>query len=83
MWYIVEYQVDLGFVLVKVESCLLISRHVPEDLPADPKFNSVKQIMSELSQYHPELRASRVKDLPNKGFLTIGNTSRDIKVKIK
>ena len=32
---------------------------------ADPKFNSVKQVMSELSQYHPELRVSRVKDLPN------------------
>ena len=45
---------------------------------ADPKFNSVKQIMSELSQYHPELRVSRVKDLPNKGFLVIGNTPRDV-----
>ena len=28
MWYVVDYQVDLGFVLVKAESCLLISRHV-------------------------------------------------------
>ena len=45
---------------------------------ADPKFNSVKQIMSELSQYHPELRVSRVKDLPNQGFLIIGNTPRDV-----
>ena len=45
---------------------------------ADPKFNSVKQIMSELSQYHPELSVSRVKDIPNKGFLIIGNTPRDI-----
>ena len=45
---------------------------------ADPKFTSVKQIMSELSQYHPELRVSRVKDLPNKGFFTIGNTPRDV-----
>ena len=34
--------------------------------------------MSELSQYHPELRVSRVKDLPNKGFLIIGNTRRDV-----
>ena len=33
--------------------------------------------MSELSQYHPELRVCRVKDLPNKGFLIIGNTPRD------
>ena len=45
---------------------------------ADPKFNFLKQIMSELSQYHPELRVSRVKDLPNKGFLIIGNTPRDV-----
>ena len=34
--------------------------------------------MSKLSQYHPELRVSRVKDLPNKGFLIIGNTPRDV-----
>ena len=27
---------------------------------------------------HPELRVSRVKDLPNKGFLIIGNTPRDV-----
>ena len=45
---------------------------------ADPKFTFVKQIMSELSQYHPELRVSRVKDLPNKGFFIIGNTPRDV-----
>ena len=34
--------------------------------------------MSELSQYHSELRVSRAKDLPNKGFLIIGNTPRDV-----
>ena len=34
--------------------------------------------MSELSQYHPELRVSRVKDLPNQGFLIVGNTPRDV-----
>ena len=34
--------------------------------------------MSELSQYHPELRVSRVKDLPNKGFLIIRNTPQDV-----
>ena len=34
--------------------------------------------MNELSQCHPKLRVSRVKDLPNKGFLIIGNTPRDI-----
>ena len=44
----------------------------------DPKFTSVKQVMSELSQYHPELRVSKVKDLPNKLFFIIGNTPRDV-----
>ena len=34
--------------------------------------------MSKLSQYHPELRVSRVKDLPNKGFIITGNTPRDV-----
>ena len=34
--------------------------------------------MSELSQYHPKLGVSRVKDLPNKGFLIIGNNPRDV-----
>ena len=45
---------------------------------ADLKFKSVKQVMSELSQYHPELRVSRAKDLPDKGFLMIGNTPQDV-----
>ena len=45
---------------------------------ADEKFKSVKQVMSELSQYHPELRVSRVKDLPNHSFLVVGNTPRDV-----
>ena len=45
---------------------------------ADPKFTSVKHVMSELSQFHPELRVSRVKDLPKQGFLIVGNTPRDI-----
>ena len=45
---------------------------------ADTKFNSVKQVMSELSQYDHEVRVSRVKDLPNKGFFTIGNIPRDV-----
>ena len=34
--------------------------------------------MSELSQYHPELRVSRVKDLPHQSFLIVGNTPRDV-----
>ena len=45
---------------------------------AEEKFKSVKQVMSELSQYHPELRVSRVKDLPNRSFLVVGNTPRDV-----
>ena len=36
----------------------------------DQKFKTVKQVMSELSQYHLELRVSRVKDLSNKVFFT-------------
>ena len=43
---------------------------------SDPKFKSVKQVMSELSQYHPELRVSRVKDLPNRRFFIIRNTHK-------
>ena len=34
--------------------------------------------MSELSQYHSELRVSRAKDLPKQGFLIVGNTPRDV-----
>ena len=45
---------------------------------ADPKFRTVKQVMSELSQYHSELRVSRVKNLSNKGFFIIRNTPRDV-----
>ena len=45
---------------------------------ADAKFKSVKQVMNELSQYHPELSVSRVKDLPNQSFLIVGNTPRDV-----
>ena len=45
---------------------------------AYPKFKSVKQVMSKLSQYHPELRVSRVKDLPNKECFVIGNTPQGV-----
>ena len=56
---------------------LIILIQVPDIFrDADPKFKTLKQVMSELSQYHPELRVSRVKDLPNKGI--IGNTPRDV-----
>ena len=45
---------------------------------ADPKFTLAKHVMSELSQFHPELRVSRVKDPPKQGFLIVGNTPRDV-----
>ena len=45
---------------------------------ADPNFKTFKQVMSKLSQHDPELRVSRAKDLPNKGFFIIGNTPRDV-----
>ena len=34
--------------------------------------------MSKLSQYHPELRVSRVRDLPNRRFFITGNAPRDV-----
>ena len=34
--------------------------------------------MSELSQYYPELRVSKIKDLPKQGFFIVGNTPRDV-----
>ena len=40
---------------------------------ADSKFHIVKQVMSKLSQYHPELRVYRVKDLPDRGKVLIEN----------
>ena len=60
-------------------SCFSYPNTVPVIfLDADPKFTSVEQVISELSQYYPELRVSRVKDLPKQGFLIIGNTPRDV-----
>ena len=47
---------------------------------AHPKFKNVKQVMSELSQYHLELRVSRVKDVPNRGLFVIGNTPQEVLV---
>ena len=42
----------------------------------DPKFNSVIKLMSELRQFHPSLRVSKVQDLKNNRFLFIGDTPR-------
>ena len=35
---------------------------------------SMWSLISELRQYHPKLRVSRVKDLPSKGFFIIAVT---------
>ena len=38
----------------------------------DPKFNSVVKLMSELRQFHPSPRVSKVQELKNNRFLVIG-----------
>ena len=46
----------------------------------NPKFNSVIKLMSELRQFHPSLRVSKVQELKNNGFLVIGDTRRDVAI---
>ena len=46
----------------------------------DPKFNSVVKLMSELRQFHPSLRVSKVQELKNNRFLVIGDTPRDVSI---
>ena len=46
----------------------------------DPKFNSVIKLMSELRQFHPSLRVSKVQELKNNRFLVIGETPRDVAI---
>ena len=46
----------------------------------DPKFNSVIRPMSELRQFHPSLRVSKVQELKNNRFLVIGDTPRDVAI---
>ena len=46
----------------------------------DPKFNSVVKLMSELRQFHPSFRVSKVQELKNNRFLVIGDTPRDITI---
>ena len=46
----------------------------------DPKFNSVVKLMSELRQFHPSLRVSKVQELKNNRFLVIGDTPRDFAI---
>ena len=46
----------------------------------DPKFNSAVKLMSELRQFHPSLRVSKVQELKNNRFLVIGDTPRDVAI---
>ena len=46
----------------------------------DPKFNSVVKLMSELRQFHPSLRVSKVQELKNNRFPVIGDTPRDVAI---
>ena len=45
----------------------------------DPKFNTQIRIMSELRQYHPNLRVFQVKQTQN-GWIFIGNTLKDFAI---
>ena len=42
----------------------------------EPKFNTSIKIMSELKQYHPNLRVSQIKQTKN-GWIFIGDTPKD------
>ena len=46
----------------------------------DPKFNSVVKLMSELRQFHPSLRVSKIQELKNNRFLVIRDTPRDVAI---
>ena len=46
----------------------------------DNKFNSVVKLMSELRQFHPSLRVSKVQELKNNKFLVIGDTRQDVAI---
>ena len=46
----------------------------------DPKFNSVVKLMSELRQFQPSLRVSKVQELKSNRFLVTGDTPRDVAI---
>ena len=46
----------------------------------DPKFNSVVKLMSELRQFRPSLRVSKVQEVKNNRFLVIEKTPRDVAI---
>ena len=44
----------------------------------DPKFNSKVELMSELKQFHPNIKVSKVLERKNNSFLIIADTPRDV-----
>ena len=44
----------------------------------DPKFNSKVELMSELKQFHPYIKVSKVLERKNNSFLIIEDTPRDV-----
>ena len=44
----------------------------------DPKFSSNVKLMSELKQFHPNLKVSKVLEKKNNSFLITGDTPRDV-----
>ena len=44
----------------------------------DPKFNSKVKLMSELKQFHPNIKVSKVLERKNNSFLIIGDTPRNV-----
>ena len=45
---------------------------------ADGKFKNWRSIMGEWRQYHPGLKVSRIKELPKRDFLVIGDSVQDV-----
>ena len=46
----------------------------------DPKFSTKVKLMSELKQFHPNIKVSKVLEKKNNSFLIIGNTPRDVAI---
>ena len=44
----------------------------------DPNFNSKVKLMSEMKQFHPNIKVSKVLERKNNSFLIIGDTPRDV-----
>ena len=46
-------------------------------IDVDPKFNSKVKLISELKQFHPNIKVSMVLERKNNSFLIIGDTPRE------